>query len=75
MGKEGGSRSVEVAMAVGSDQLTTVANTSIPARNHTSMKLEVFAHGGVTPVGSHPQTPCKDRLTPYIVRIGPACKN
>jgi len=31
----------------------------------------VFAHGGVTPVGSHPQTPCKDRLTSYIVRIGP----
>ena len=71
MTEEGDSRSVEVAMAVGSDQLTTVTNTSIPVRNHTSMELEVFAHGGVTPVGSHPQTPSLNRLIPHIVRIGP----
>ena len=51
MTEEGDSRSVEVAMAVGSDQLTTVTNTSIPERNHTSMELEVFAHGGVVPLG------------------------
>ena len=75
MTEEGDSRSVEVAMAVGSDQFITVTNTSIPVRNHTSMKLEVFAHGGVTPVGSNPQTPSQDRQTPYIVRIGPVCKN
>ena len=51
MTEEGGSRSVEVAMAVGSDQFTTVTNTSIPVKNHTSMELEVFAHGGVVPLG------------------------
>jgi len=45
--EEGDRRSVEVAIAVGDDQFTTVANTSIPVRNHTSMELEVFAHGGV----------------------------
>ena len=47
MTKEGDGRSVEVAMAVGSDQFTTVADTSIPVRNHTSMELEVFAHCGI----------------------------
>ena len=47
----GVSRSVKVAMTGGSDKLTPVANTSIPVRNHTSMELEVFAHGGVVPLG------------------------
>ena len=51
MTEECDSRSVEVAMAVGSDQLTTVANTSIPVRNHTSMELEVFGYGGVVSLG------------------------
>ena len=46
--EEGDRRSVEVAIAVGDDQFTTVADTSIPVRNHTSMELEVFAHGGVS---------------------------
>jgi len=45
--EEGDRRSVEVAIAVGDDQFTTVVDTSIPVRNHTSMELEVFAHGGV----------------------------
>ena len=49
--EEDDSRSVEVAMAVGSDQFTTVTNTSIPVRNHTSMELEVFAHCGVVSLG------------------------
>ena len=51
MTEEGDGQSVEVVIAVGSDQLTTVADTSIPVRNHTSMELEVFAHGGVVPLG------------------------
>ena len=51
MTEEGDGRSVEVAMAVGSDQVTTVTNTSIPAGNHTSMELEVFAHGRVISLG------------------------
>lgn|GEM_PF-4947257 len=49
--EEGDRRSVEVAIAVGDDQFTTVANTSIPVRNHTSMELEVFAHGGIVSLG------------------------
>jgi hypothetical protein len=49
MTEEGDSRSVEVVMTGGSDKLTPVANTSIPVRNHTSMELEVFAHGGMSP--------------------------
>jgi len=58
MTEEGDRRSVEEAMAVGSDQFTTVADTSIPVRNHTSMKLEVFAHGGVVPlVGGNSDLP------------------
>ena len=57
MTEEGGSRSVEVAMAVGSDQFTTVTNASIPVRNHTSMELEVFAHGGVVPFGGNSDLP------------------
>ena len=51
MTEEGGSRSVEEAIAVGCEQFTTVADTSIPVRNHTSMELEVFAHGGVVSLG------------------------
>jgi len=51
MTEEGDGRSVEVAMTGGSDKLTPVANTSIPVRNHTSVELEVFAHGGVVPLG------------------------
>jgi hypothetical protein len=47
MTEEGDRRSVEVAMAVGCDQFTSVEDTSIPVRNHTSMELEVFAQGGV----------------------------
>ena len=49
--EEGDRRSVEVVMAVGSDQFTTVTNTSIPVRNQTSMELEVFAHCGVVSLG------------------------
>ena len=51
MTEEGDRRSVEVAIAVGCEQFTTVADTSIPVRNHTSMELEVFAHGRVISLG------------------------
>jgi hypothetical protein len=51
MTEEGDGRSVEMAIAVGCEQFTPVADTSIPVRNHTSMELEVFAHGGVVSLG------------------------
>ena len=58
MTEEGNRRSVEVAIAVGCEQFSTVADTSIPVRNHTSMELEVFAHGGVVPlVGGNSDLP------------------
>ena len=71
MTEVGDRRSEEMAIAVECDQFTAVADTSIPVRNHTSMELEVFAHGRITPVGSPPQTTSQDRVTPHIVRIGP----
>ena len=67
MTEEGDSRSVEVAMAVGSDQFTTVTNTSIPVRNHTSMELEVFAHGRITRVGSLKHTANIDGSPSYCL--------
>ena len=46
-------RLVQSALALRNDQRELVAETSIPAGNHTSMELEVSAHGGVIPLGGN----------------------
>ena len=64
-------RLVQSAIGLRNDQRELVAETSIPAGNHTSMELEVSAHGGVTPIGCLPLTPHQNQQSLYIVRVGP----